>query len=164
MALHGKPEILKVIPKWEIFSEMHLSNSLFNFLQVLPITTSIRSFIEVKTYIPLLSIKQIEILIDNNSFSFKLIISFIETYNNQGFTFKNCKITSSGVSQEVEVDDPRGNYLLLYQLEVDQLQLGVVAASVTRCSTPVRPTITVWNWKDALPSPTISRWMVHSVT
>lgn len=32
--------------------------------------------------------KQTEILIDNNSFSFKLIISFIETYKNQGFTFK----------------------------------------------------------------------------
>jgi hypothetical protein len=32
--------------------------------------------------------KQTEILIDNNSFSFKLIISFLETYKNQGFTFK----------------------------------------------------------------------------
>ena len=57
--------------------------------------------------------------------------------NNQGFTFVNCVITSSGVSQEVEVDDPRGNYLLLYQLEVDQLQLGVVAASVIEASEAV---------------------------
>ena len=32
--------------------------------------------------------KQIEILIDNNSFSFKSIISFLETHKNQGFTFK----------------------------------------------------------------------------
>jgi GT2 family glycosyltransferase len=32
--------------------------------------------------------KQTEILIDNNSFSFKSIISFLETYKNQGFTFK----------------------------------------------------------------------------
>lgn len=34
------------------------------------------------------SIKQTEILIDNNSFSFKSIISFLETHKNQGFTFK----------------------------------------------------------------------------
>jgi GT2 family glycosyltransferase len=32
--------------------------------------------------------KQTEILIDNNSFSFKSIISFLETHKNQGFTFK----------------------------------------------------------------------------
>ena len=32
--------------------------------------------------------KQIEFLIDNNSFSFKSIISFLETHKNQGFTFK----------------------------------------------------------------------------
>jgi GT2 family glycosyltransferase len=32
--------------------------------------------------------KLTEILIDNNSFSFKLIISFLETHKNQGFTFK----------------------------------------------------------------------------
>ena len=32
--------------------------------------------------------KQIEILIDNNTFSFKSIISFLETHKNQGFTFK----------------------------------------------------------------------------
>jgi GT2 family glycosyltransferase len=32
--------------------------------------------------------KQIEILIDNNSFSYKSIISFLETHKNQGFTFK----------------------------------------------------------------------------
>jgi hypothetical protein len=31
---------------------------------------------------------QTEILIDNNSFSFKSIISFLETHKNQGFTFK----------------------------------------------------------------------------
>ena len=54
--------------------------------------------------------------------------------DNQGFTFKNCKITSSGVSQEVEVIDPRGDYLLLYRLEVEQLQLGIVAASVIEAS------------------------------
>ena len=57
--------------------------------------------------------------------------------DNQGFTFVNCVIASSGVSQEVEVDDPRGDYLLLYQLEVDQLQLGVVAASVIEASEAV---------------------------
>jgi hypothetical protein len=34
------------------------------------------------------SIKQTEILIDNNSFSYKSIISFLETHKNQGFTFK----------------------------------------------------------------------------
>ena len=54
--------------------------------------------------------------------------------DNRGFTFKNCKITSSGVSQEVEVIDPRGDYLLLYRLEVEQLQLGIVAASVIEAS------------------------------
>ena len=54
--------------------------------------------------------------------------------NNQGFTFTNCKITSSGVSQGVEVVDSRGNYLLLYKLEIEQLQLGVVAASVIEAS------------------------------
>ena len=54
--------------------------------------------------------------------------------DNRGFTFKNCKITSSGVSQEVEVVDPRGDYLLLYRLEVEQLQLGIVAASVIEAS------------------------------
>lgn len=32
--------------------------------------------------------KQTEFLIDNNSFSFKSIISFLETHKNQGFTFK----------------------------------------------------------------------------
>lgn len=32
--------------------------------------------------------KQTEILIDNNTFSFKSIISFLETHKNQGFTFK----------------------------------------------------------------------------
>ena len=32
--------------------------------------------------------KQSEFLIDNNSFSFKSIISFLETHKNQGFTFK----------------------------------------------------------------------------
>ena len=34
------------------------------------------------------SLKQTEILIDNASFSFKSIISFLETHKNQGFTFK----------------------------------------------------------------------------
>jgi hypothetical protein len=34
------------------------------------------------------SLKQTEILIDNASFSFKTIISFLETHKNQGFTFK----------------------------------------------------------------------------
>jgi hypothetical protein len=32
--------------------------------------------------------KQIEILLDNNSFSFKEIIAFLEENKNQGFTFK----------------------------------------------------------------------------
>ena len=32
--------------------------------------------------------KRIEILLDNNSFSFKKIISFLEENKNQGFTFK----------------------------------------------------------------------------
>lgn len=34
------------------------------------------------------SLKQIELLLDNVSFSFKEIISFLETHKNQGFTFK----------------------------------------------------------------------------
>jgi len=34
------------------------------------------------------SVKPIEILLDNASFSFKAIISFLETHKNQGFTFK----------------------------------------------------------------------------
>ena len=57
---------------------------------------------------------------------------------NQGVSFGDCLVKESQVRQEVEVDGALQDAKLAYVLEVDQLKLGVIAASILRRETDLK--------------------------
>ena len=63
---------------------------------------------------------------------FELIIKaqYRVLISNQGVTFGTCLIEESAIRQNVEVDGALQDAELAYVLEVDQLKLGVIAASI----------------------------------
>ena len=71
---------------------------------------------------------------------FELIIKaqYQVLISNQGFTFGNCLVEESQFRQEVEVDGALQDAKLAYVLEVDQLKLGVLAASILRNETDLK--------------------------
>lgn len=71
---------------------------------------------------------------------FELIIKaqYQVLISNQGFTFGNCLVEDSQFRQEVEVNGALQDAKLAYVLEVDQLKLGVLAASILRNETDLK--------------------------
>jgi uncharacterized protein YcfL len=71
---------------------------------------------------------------------FELIIKaqYQVLISNQGFTFGNCLVEDSQFRQEVEVNGALQDAKLAYVLEVDQLKLGVLAASILRRETDLK--------------------------
>jgi uncharacterized protein YcfL len=71
---------------------------------------------------------------------FELIIKaqYQVLISNQGFTFGNCLVEESQFRQEVEVNGALQDAKLAYVLEVDQLKLGVLAASILRNETDLK--------------------------
>ena len=57
---------------------------------------------------------------------------------NQGVSFGDCLVKESQFRQEVEVDGALQDAKLAYLLEVDQLKLGVIAASILRRETDLK--------------------------
>jgi predicted component of type VI protein secretion system len=71
---------------------------------------------------------------------FELIIKaqYQVLISNQGFTFGECLVEESQFRQEVEVNGALQDAKLAYVLEVDQLNLGVLAASILRNETDLK--------------------------
>lgn len=70
-----------------------------------------------------IDLEQFELIIKGQ---YKVLIS------NQGVTFGTCLIEESAIRQEVEVDGALQDAKLAYVLEVNELKLGVIAASFLR--------------------------------
>ena len=71
---------------------------------------------------------------------FELIIKsqYQVLISNQGVSFGDCLVKESQFRQEVEVDGALQDAKLAYVLEVDQLKLGVIAASILRRETDLK--------------------------